>query len=90
MAEESKQLVKKDVGQQVIDRVSALCEAGFTMPFYIPQDKNLYYKFATKTIPRTYIVNAGGKVVAAYSDAPIADLNSIEHHLQQLLAKGGN
>lgn len=32
MAEESKQLVKKDVGQQVIDRVSALCEAGFTMP----------------------------------------------------------
>ena len=65
-------------------------EAGFTMPFYIPQDKNLYYKFATKTIPRTYIVNAGGKVVAAYSDAPIADLISIEQHLQQQLAKGGN
>jgi len=29
---ENKAVVKKDVGQQVIDRVSALCEAGFTMP----------------------------------------------------------
>ena len=65
-------------------------EAGFTMPFYIPQDKKLYYKFATKTIPRTYIVNAEGKVVATYSDAPIADLTSVLHHLQQLLAKGSN
>ena len=65
-------------------------EAAFTMPFYIPQDKKLYYKFATKTIPRTYIVNAEGKVVATYSDAPIADLTSVLHHLQQLLAKGSN
>ena len=31
MAENAVQ-VKKDVGQQVIDRVNALCEAGFTMP----------------------------------------------------------
>lgn len=32
MAEENKTLVKKDIGQQVIDRVTSLCEAGFTMP----------------------------------------------------------
>lgn len=32
MAEENKALVKKDIGQQVIDRVTSLCEAGFTMP----------------------------------------------------------
>ena len=76
---------------QTKEEVSVYWEAaGFTMPFYIPQDKKLYYKFATKTIPRTYIVNAGGKVVATYSDSPIADLASVEHHLQQLLSKGGN
>lgn len=32
MEEETKKLVKKDVGTQVIDRVNALCEVGFTMP----------------------------------------------------------
>lgn len=33
MAENKQQsLVKKDIGQQVIDRVTSLCEAGFTMP----------------------------------------------------------
>ena len=76
---------------QTKEEISAYWEeAGFTMPFYIPQDKQLYYKFATRTIPRTYIVNAEGKVVATYSDSPIADLASVEHHLQQLLGKGGN
>lgn len=33
MAEENKALaVKKDIGQQVIDRIDKLCEVGFTMP----------------------------------------------------------
>lgn len=32
MSEETKAIVKKDIGQQVIDRVTSLCEAGFTMP----------------------------------------------------------
>ena len=32
MAEESKQLVKKDVGTQVLERVNQLCEAGFVLP----------------------------------------------------------
>ena len=76
---------------QTKEEISVYWEAaGFTMPFYIPQDTKLYYKFATKTIPRTYIVNTEGKVVATYSDSPIADLASVEHHLQQLLGKGGN
>ena len=29
---ENKQIVKKDIGTQVIERVNALCEVGFTMP----------------------------------------------------------
>lgn len=65
-------------------------KAGLSMPFYLPHDKNLYYKFATSTIPRTYIVDNGGTVSAAFSDAPIADLITIETLLQQLFDKAGS
>lgn len=64
--------------------------AGLTMPFYIPRDKDLYYKFATKTIPRTYVVDGSGTVRAAFSDAPTADLTSLETLIQQLLSDVSN
>jgi len=60
-------------------------KAGLTMPFYMPQDKDLYYKFATKTIPRTYVVDGSGTVRAAFTDAPIADISTLETLLQQLI-----
>lgn len=64
--------------------------AGLKMPFYIPQDKDLYYKFATRTIPRTYVVDGSGTVKAAFSDAPVADRATLEALLQQLLGETGS
>ena len=46
---------------------------GLTMPFHIPSDSRLYYQFATKTIPRTYVIDGNGKVLAAFTDSPVAD-----------------
>lgn len=60
-------------------------EKGFTLPYYIPSVPDLYYQFATKTIPRTYVIDGKGKVLAAFSDSPIADFDTLDNLLQQLL-----
>lgn len=65
-------------------------KAGLNMPFYMPNDKNLYYRFATKIIPRTYIVDGNGRVRAAFSDKPIADSATLETLLQQLIGEGSS
>ena len=62
-------------------------ETGLSIPYYIPHDSNLYYQFATKTIPRTYIVDVQGKVYAAFDDKPIADFDTLDHILQVLLGE---
>ena len=60
-------------------------EAGLSMPYYIARDKALYSKFATSGIPRTYVVDDSGKIIAAYSDSPIADYESLDNVLHQLV-----
>lgn len=60
-------------------------EQGLTMPFHIPHDRNLYYRFANQTIPRTYVIDGNGKVCAAFSDAPTADFLTLDTLLRQLL-----
>lgn len=65
-------------------------KSGLTMPYYIPRDKDLYYRFATRTIPRTYVVDDGGTVRATFSDAPIADRDTLETLLRQLISKDKN
>lgn len=60
-------------------------ETGLTLPYYIPHDPKLYYQFATKTIPRTYVIDSNGKVYAAFSDNPIADFDTLDTILQKLL-----
>lgn len=59
-----------------------------TMPFHIPQDKNIYYKFANRSIPRTYVINGDGEVMAAFSDAPTADFAALDSILQPLIGDG--
>ena len=39
-----------------------------TMPFYMPEDKDLYYQFAQKTVPRTYVIDRGGRICASFTD----------------------
>lgn len=76
---------------QVKEEVNKYWEkAGLSMPFYIPHDKKLYYKFATSTIPRTYIVDEKGIVSAAFSDAPIADRDTLETLLKKMLDESGS
>ena len=60
-------------------------EAALSMPFYIARDKTLYYKFATSIIPRTYVVDASGKVYAAFTDSPIADYETLDSILNLLV-----
>lgn len=62
-------------------------EAGFSMPYYIPHDKDLYYQFANRTIPRTYVVDAGGKLYAEFSDNPVADFETLDNLLGKLVEK---
>lgn len=56
---------------------------GLTMPVYMPQDKDLYYRFATSGIPRIYIVDRQGIVQAVFTDSPLADYDTIDAILQK-------
>lgn len=60
-------------------------KAGLTMPYYIPSDSRLYYEFATKTIPRTYVIDRNGKVLATFTDSPVADYESLDNLLKSLV-----
>jgi hypothetical protein len=43
----------------------------FTMPYYAPANRSLYHQFARVTVPRVYLVNPEGVIVAAFADQPI-------------------
>ncbi len=62
-------------------------KAGLTMPFHIPDNLELYYQFATRTIPRTYIIDEKGKVCATFTDSPIADFDTLEAILQEKITE---
>lgn len=70
---------------QSLDKVGPYWdEVGLSMPIYTPRDKDLYYKFATSGIPRTYIVDGQGIVQAVFSDSPLADYDTLDAILSQL------
>ena len=60
-----------------------------TMPVYTPRDKDLYYRFADKGIPLTYIVDGKGFVHAVFTDSPLTDFNTFDTVLRQLLEAEG-
>lgn len=71
---------------QTTDEVNAYWnKEGLTMPVYTATDKSLYYKFATKGIPRTYIVDMEGKVLDMFTDSPVVDYETLDGALQKLL-----
>ena len=61
-------------------------EKGLTMPFHTSDD-NLYYQFANKTIPRTYVVDDEGKVYAAFNDSPVVDYESLDNILTKIVGE---
>jgi peroxiredoxin len=71
---------------QTRDEIQSYWEkTNLTLPYYIPNDKNLYYKFASRTIPRTYVVDSKGIVHAAFTDSPMADYDTLDGLLEKLL-----
>ena len=62
-------------------------KAELSMPYHMPSNQELYYQFATKTIPRTYIVDDKGKVCASFNDSPIADYKSLDNILSQKITE---
>ncbi len=60
-------------------------ENGFSMPYYIANDSQLYYKFATRGIPRNYIVNRKGQVQAIFTDSPVANFATLDNALQKVI-----
>ena len=73
---------------QTKDEVQTYWEkVGLSMPYHMADNKELYYEFATKTIPRTYIVDDRGKVCKAFTDSPIADFNTLDAILQEKVSE---
>ena len=71
---------------QTTDEVNAYWnKEGLTMPVYTATDKSLYYKFATRGIPRTYIIDMEGKVLDMFTDSPVVDYETLDGALQKLL-----
>ena len=60
-------------------------KTGLSMPVYTPTDKSLYYKFATRGIPRIYIIDKTGKVLNVFTDSPIADYDTLDGILNPLV-----
>ena len=58
---------------------------GLTIPVYMPHDKELYYRFADSGIPLTYVVDGKGVVQAVFTDSPLADFDTIDTVLRNLL-----
>jgi len=62
-------------------------QAGFNMPYYMPADPQLYYRFASSVVPRLYVIDADGTVRATFNDSPVPTLADISSALQPLLAE---
>ena len=60
-------------------------KAGLSMPVYTATDRSLYYKFASRGIPRTYIIDKKGRIYGMFTDSPLADYETLESALTPLL-----
>ncbi len=61
-------------------------ENNLTLPLYGDANQRLYYRFATQTVPRTYVIDGSGKVNNIFTDAPVADFKTLDDTLHELLA----
>lgn len=68
--------------QGVEDAEAYWRENDLTMPIYSDGAQRLYYQFASRTIPRTYVINADGIVIASFNDSPVADYASLEKKIR--------
>jgi peroxiredoxin len=59
----------------------------FNMPFYSDLDRSAYSKFASKYIPRNYIVDKSGKIVFASQGFNESEFEEMTKKLEELLEK---
>lgn len=68
------------------DTVSAYWkDNGFTMPYSAQTNRAVYNLFASHTIPRIYIGNLSGRIVACFDDSPLPTDVEISSLLDQFI-----
>jgi peroxiredoxin len=80
-----------EFGQRALGHRSILADARFieskkfTFPIFADKDKSIYNLFATKYIPRNYLIDSNGKVIYAstgFSEKEFEELKAtIDKHL---------
>lgn len=58
---------------------------GYTMPYSPQKGREIFGLFALATIPRVYISDKNGKVMAIYTDSPLPTYSQIARKLDSLL-----
>lgn len=62
-------------------------ENAFTMPYSAQEDADVYHLFASSGIPRLYVADASGIIVAAYGEADVPDADSLSEIISRLLGE---
>ncbi len=60
-------------------------EHGFILPYSAQSDRTVYNLFATTGIPRTYIADESGKIIATFGDSDIPDFSDLNNEIEKLL-----
>lgn len=60
-------------------------ENALTIPYSAQEDRRVYELFSTRGIPRVYVCGRDGKVVAAYSDNPVATYLQLKEDIENTL-----
>lgn len=73
---------------QVAESVASYwAQKGFTLPYSAQPDRRVYELFASVSIPRNYVVNAEGKVIATYDDTHVPTAEELKAVLLKALGK---
>ncbi|MDE5675342.1 MAG: TlpA family protein disulfide reductase [Muribaculaceae bacterium] len=59
-------------------------EHNFSLPYSAQSDRLIYNLFATSGIPRTFITDASGRIVATFGDSDIPDFHTLKSVVDSL------
>jgi len=57
----------------------------FTMPYYAPGNRDIYNSFASSGIPRIYLVDGNGVIVAAFDDTSMPSLDQLSECIENAM-----
>lgn len=76
-------VVGRDHTQAEMDSFKKL--KGYTLPFYADKSQGVYAQFASKYIPRNYLINGKGEIVYTSTGYTRYDFDKLLSKLQELL-----